>query len=290
MTQRLGVDELAAILLDEHRYDNALPPKAFHKIAYFAQKELDEIGLSANISYFWYRYGIMTCTSGSSVGIDRGSVQNELSCNTDPDDLQLSENEEMQLRLAVNRALKQFYNLSLEGLTDKMYEEAPHDFQRHYRTLDKQLSTVVPTGPDYLAKTPTKEDIRETLFEFCNSFREDPINECLDDMLVFYRCMSDELDSENWSPNDLQEISRIFWGIVSAELAQKENSGLSLEQIAAEFEKSPEEFLSTQRGMRRELRTFEREDRMDLRQGSISPVTKSAADAVVTSIVDISWE
>jgi len=56
MAEELEPDEVIALVFEECIYDD-IRPKAFHKILYFVDKELEREHLSADLPIFWYMYG-----------------------------------------------------------------------------------------------------------------------------------------------------------------------------------------------------------------------------------------
>jgi len=76
---------------------------------------------------------------------------------------------------------------------------------------------------------------RETLYDFVEAFPEDEFPEFSDDLNIWYRLMSAELDSNEYDPEQAQKLAQTFWRLFCLELACRENNGLSREDIAREL-------------------------------------------------------
>jgi len=136
-----------ALLFDECEYDE-LRPKAFYKLLYFADKELEREHLSVDLPIYWYMYGAVVATSETDVSIDTRDDGNTVKCSSDTADIDASESAIAQGRRAVGRALERYYAGGIEGLTEEMYKEAPYEVQQHYRRLDQQLGTAKDKSSD----------------------------------------------------------------------------------------------------------------------------------------------
>lgn len=63
----------------------------------------------------------------------------------------------------------------------------------------------------------------------------DTFPEYKDDLHIWYRLVSAEIDSDDYDPNRVQRLSEKFWRLFCLELACRENTGLLRSEIAAEL-------------------------------------------------------
>lgn len=234
MTEELEPDEVIALVFEECIYDD-IRPKAFHKILYFVDKELEREHLSADLPIFWYMYGAVVATSDTEATFDTEDDGTTVRCSVTASDIDASENAIRRGRKAVNRALDRYYDGGIEGLTDEMYDEASYEVQRHYRRLDQQLEAAADEGQMTLDGGKNEKRTRETLYDFIEAFPEDEFPEFSDDLSIWYRLMSADLDSEDYDPDRAQDLAENFWRLFCLELACRENNGLTREDIAREL-------------------------------------------------------
>ncbi|MFC5279535.1 hypothetical protein ACFPM1_12320 [Halorubrum rubrum] len=234
MAEELDPDEVIALLFDECRYEN-IRPKAFHKILYFVDKELEREHVSVDLPIFWYMYGAVVATSETEASIEGGEDGNTVRCSITTSDIDAPEVAVRRGRRAVSRALDRYYDGGTEGLTEEMYDEAPYEVQRHYRRLDQQLETATDEKQMTLDGGKNEKRTRETLYDFVEAFPEDEFSEFSDDLSIWYRLMSAELDSDDYDPDRAQDLAEDFWRLFCLELACRENNGLSREEIAREL-------------------------------------------------------
>ncbi|WP_049912760.1 hypothetical protein [Halococcus thailandensis] len=148
MSRELSVEEITALLLDEHRseYDNSIPPKAFHKILYFGSQELKKEHVAADLPIYWYMYGAVVGTNNTGIGIVDTQAGQRIRCDAEASEIKADDATIRRARRALQSSLGQYYSMGLESLTDKLYKEAPYDVQRTYRELDKQLGVAADDG------------------------------------------------------------------------------------------------------------------------------------------------
>lgn len=286
MTSTLSVGEVTALLLDERFYSNPLRPKTFYKLLYFADKELNEVGLDTDIQHFWYKFGTMAKTGGSPVTVDWSDDNREVRCSLSASQLSLPREEETKARLALSRALNRLYEQNTEGLTDDMYEDAPYDVQRHYRRLDKQLSDAIDDKPDYPEVDSSRETVINTVFDIIDTFPVDDYQWLEQDLDLWYSVVSAELDAEEYRPQKALKVSELFWTIFCIDLAQRENTGLTPEEIAEELD--TQDLEGRQEDIRKELELIERERsrlHTDLEENQ---VVSEAADGVAIALLGLS--
>jgi len=283
MSEELGVDEVAAIVLDESgSYD--LSPKALHKILYFSKKEMERENVSTDIPRYWYMYGAMVATSGTSVRSEKGESGRQAVCSMNPSEISTSEATIQRTRRAVNRALNSYYEQGLEGITDGMYGEAPYEVQRCYRRLDEQLETAADDGQMTLDGGKNEERTRDTLYDFIDAFPEEEFSEFADDLNIWYRLMSAEIDSDDYDPERAQRLAQEFWRLFCLELACRVNSGLSREEIARELS-GVETVEQAQSDIRASL--IAQEQKKAKRNSEGGETAKKAAEAFALPFVDI---
>ncbi|MFC7134353.1 MULTISPECIES: hypothetical protein [Salinibaculum] len=286
MTSTLSIGEVTALLLDERFYSNPLRPKTFYKLLYFADKELDDIGLNTDVQHFWYKFGTMAKTGGSPVTVESSDDGREVRCSLSAAQVSLRREEETKARLALSRVLNRLYEQNTEGLTDDMYEEAPYDVQRHYRRLDKQLSDATDDKPDYPEVDPSREAVIDTVFHIIDTFPVDDYPWLEEDLDLWYSVVSAELDAEEYRPQKALKISELFWTIFCIDLAQRENTGLAPEEIAEELD--TQDLEGRQEDIRKELELIERERsrlHTDLEENH---VVSEAADGVAIALLGLS--
>ena len=285
MTSTLSVGEVTALLMDEKEYSNPFRPKTFYKLLYFADKEIEDIGLDTDIQHFWYKFGTMAKTSGSPVNVDWSADAREVRCSLSPAQVRLPQDDETKARLAVSRALNRLYEHKTEGLTDDMYEEAPYDVQRHYRRLDKQLSDAIDDKPDFSEVDSSREAVLDTVFDIIESFPVDDYPWLEEELDLWYSVVIAELDAEEYRPRKTLQISELFWTIFCIDLAQRENTGLSSKEIAEELDM--QDFEGRQEDIRKELELIER-DRSRLHADlEKNQVVSEAADGVAVALLDL---
>lgn len=286
MTSTLSVEEVTALLLDERFYSNPLRPKTFYKLLYFADKELSDVGLDTDIQHFWYKFGTMVKTGGSPVTIDWSEDAREIRCSLSAAQVTLPQEEETKARLALSRALNRLYEQNTEGLTDEMYEDAPYDVQRHYRRLDKQLSDAIDDKPDYPEVDSSQEAVVDTVFDIIDTFPVDDYPWIERDLDLWYSVLSAELDAEEYRPQKALKVSDLFWTIFCIDLAQRENTGLTPEEIAEELDSQDLE--GRQDDIRKELQLIERERSRLYTDLEENDVVSEAADGVAFALLGLS--
>ncbi|MFC7226791.1 hypothetical protein N0B31_05195 [Salinirubellus salinus] len=277
----MSTDEVAALLLDEYDSEVSLPKKALHKLLYFAKDELESERITVDIPTFWYMYGTMAATTGTDLHTGGELDDAEVHCDITVDDIDRPDGTVRRARRAVRRTLERYYDLGLEGLTDRMYDDAPYAVQRHYRSIDKQLETA-DSEQMTLSFDRNVGATRETVFEIVESFPTESFPTYEDDLHIWYRLMSTELDSSRYEPAQAKKYSKVFWRLFCLELAVRENDGLTRERIEQELNLTSIEDAKEQ--LRSQLRDWEREKaKANARDDQ---TTRRAADALVLPHVD----
>ncbi len=275
MKTDLEMEELVALLLDEHKYDEPLSPKAVHKILYVAEDELERERVSVELPTYWYMYGPVAAMADTCVTL--GGEDAPVSCNVEISDIDAPSRVRSRGRRTVRRALDEYYEHGLEGLTERIYDDAPYDVQRHYRRLDEQLEMAATDGQLTIYGGKNEEQTRETLYDFIESFPVTEFPEYEDDLHIWYRLMSAELDSDEYDPERAQLLAGKFWRFFCLELACHENDGLTREEIATELD------IDSVDAEKRRIRTIllSREQAKARRNARESEVARKAAEAFV---------
>jgi hypothetical protein len=281
MYGELTVGEVTALLLDEHRYETPLTRKALHKLLYFVKDELESERIAVDIPTFWYMYGTMAATADTDLHTGGEPDDGRVRCDIAVDDIERPEGTIRRGRRAASRALKRYYNLDLEGLTDRMYDDAPYEVQRHYRRLDKQLETA-DSNQMTLTGDRNAGATREAMYDIIESFPSESFPDYEDDLHIWYRMMSAELDSDKYDPKQAKKYSKVFWRLFCLELAVRENDGLTREQIEKELNLTSLDDAKNHLGT--QLRDWERKKaKANARDNE---TTRRAADALVLSHLD----
>lgn len=281
MHDKLTTGEVVALLFDEHRYDSPLSRKAVHKLLYFVKDELDEARVEVEIPTFWYMYGTMAATANSGVHTGGEPDNDPVICDISVADINKPEGRIRRAREATNRALDRYYELGLEGLTDRMYDDVPYEIQRHYRRLDKQLETA-DSAQMTLSFDQNTGATRETLYDIIEDFPMETFPNFEDDLHIWYRLMSSELDSSGYDPKEAKKYSQTFWRLFCLDLAVHENDGLTREQIEREL--NLDSIDSAKSHLRAQLRRWEQgKAKANARDDRVS---RKAADALVIPYLD----
>lgn len=283
MPPTLTVDEVTALLLDIRDFDNPLREKELHKLLYFIKHGLQEEGIDANIPYFWYRYGTMAKLSDAETSIAQTKDGTAVQCPVTPASLNLDESTVDKAKMVVSQEYSRYLQEGgVEGITDRQYEDAPYEVQRHYREMDKQLRTATDEHPDFMEEGYDPDSIRRSLSRVVKSFPTDEFPKLEDDLYLWYGVMSTELDEERYKPETLLSISDTFWTIFSIELAQSEHSDMTVEEVRDEISDDIDEYKAR---LRETLRNREREQTEfgpTLEEGE---VVRELSDAVSESLL-----
>lgn len=257
MPPTLTVDEVTALLLDIRDFDNPLREKELHKLLYFIKHGLQEEGINADIPYFWYRYGTMAKLSDAETSIAQTDDGTAVQCPVTPTALNLDEPTVDKAKMVVSQEFSRYLQEGgMEGITDRQYEDAPYEVQRHYREMDKQLRTAIDEHPDFMEEGYGPDAVRRSLSRVVKSFPTDEFPELEDDLYLWYGVMSTELDEDRYKPETLLSISDTFWTIFSIELAQREHSDMTVEEVRDEISDDVDEYKAR---LHETLRNRERE-------------------------------
>lgn len=113
----------------------------------------------------------------------------------------------------------------------------PYQVQREFRELDKQLRTAAEDHPDILDDGYDRSAIRRTLSRIVKSFPTDEFPHLESDLYLWYNVMSTGLDQpdEFYSVNEMLSLSGAFWTIFMIEVAQKEHSDITVDEVQDEI-------------------------------------------------------
>jgi hypothetical protein len=283
MPPTLSVDEVTALLLDIRDFDNPLREKELHKLLYFIKHGLEEEGIKADIPYFWYRYGTMAKLSDAETSIAQTDDGTAVQCPVTPASLNHSEPTVDKAKMVISQEFSWYIQQGgLEGITDRQYEDAPYEVQRHYREMDKQLRTATDEHPDFMEDGYGPGSVRRSLSRVVKSFPTDEFPELEDDLYLWYGVMSTALDEERYKPETLLSISDTFWTIFSIELAQREHSDMTVEEVRQEISDDVDEYKAR---LRETLRNREREQTEFGPTLEENEVVRELSDAVSESLL-----
>ncbi len=283
MPPTLSVDEVTALLLDVRDFDNSLREKELHKLLYFIKRGLQEEGIEADIPYFWYRYGTMAKLSDSAVSINQTDGGSAVHCPVSPASIDCPESVVDKAKMVISQEFSRYVQQGgLEAITDRQYEEAPYEVQRHYRQLDKQLRTATDEHPDFMDDGYGPDAVRRSLSRVVRNFPTDEFPELKDDLYLWYGVMSTELDEERYKPETLLSIANTFWTIFSIELAQREHTDMTSEEVRGEISDDVDAYKAR---LRETLRNREREQTEFGPTLEEDDVVRDLSDAVSESLL-----
>lgn len=285
MSHRFTLDEITAILLDEHQeqMSGSIPPKALNKILYFASDDLDREGIEADIPYFWYMWGTALATSDTGVFRRETSRGNRVACETSVNDIQAPRHEIQQVRDVLAGNLQHYYGNRLEGITDEMYREAPYEVQRVFREFDKLLGVATDREQTTLFGDNNQDDCRQAMLRFVREFPIDDYPLFETDLLIWYRLMSAELNAKTFDPDATKRLATTFWRMFCLALARNENNDVSEAEIEAELDIT--DIDSEIESMRNDLHHREREFARQTASGT--ETARKASEALVSPYLNI---
>lgn len=276
----IKLGDVAAILFDEFGRSSTMDAKTFHKTTYFIEKKIEEQGESFDLPYFWYKFGTMTVTENSPVTIQYSGDTSEVLCAKRPEDISLTESQEQVVRTATQQVLEEYDEVGTEGLTDRMYENAPFDVQRTYRELDNFVQWKL-YQKDEDETSYDRDGIHRLVNEFIDAFPEEKFPEYENDLFLWYDLLSNRLNDSSTSLGDIEDLIEMFWSIFSLELATSIDTGVSTKTVREEL--GIGDLGRRQQYFRNELR---RQERKHLYIENETEYLIEAADAVVASELD----
>jgi len=255
-------------LEEEHIYDE-LPDKAIHKLSYLVSDRLEERGMEAAIPYFWYRYGVLT--------------QQLMPSGTEAPSSQLTRDEEVLLNQVTNSVLDDYYDSTLEEITDLTYRDAPYDTFRHWRELDKQISGLQGSYNPFFDNTPIRNEIEEKIERVYDSFPNSEFPHHESDLSNWYFMMTRELDMDLENIQRLQDINTTFWEIFTLSVAEKHNYNMTVQEVQEVL--GIQSFETERRKRREKLSTLGRRGLEDRFNGGNSDLN-ATTDAMIEPILE----
>jgi len=269
----INADDIQTIIKEEHKYDS-LPSKAVNKMMYLVHQECEDRGITSDIPYFWYMFGVVSDDpSLNSTNASKSSTVLEI--------------DEAKLRNVVNDVLQQYYRSDLESITDSTYNDAPYAVQQEWRHLDKLIRTRHSDSPDFYEVDPSWEEIWDGVESVYDHFPLDEFQEFEMDLLTWYSTMTRELNTHEPEVERLKECNESFWRIFSLSVAEMHRHQMSKKEVRESIE--IESFEKAREYSRQNLASIEKESLDEsIQNEEASTTTKKATDEVVRSTVEIS--
>ena len=288
MSERLSLEEVTAILLNEHNqeYADSIPPKALYKILYFVHQQLEKKHIDAEIPYYWYMYGTKLKTTGTGISVKQTPNGQRVSVDIGVSEIEADSYTISQVRDVTSEELKRYYKKKLKGITNDMYRETPYEIQRVYRELDQQLGVSTNQEQASLFMDNNRTAIKQSLVRFAQSFPSESFPEQEKTMWLWYGLMSSELLDENFDSNDLQRLAKKFWRYFCLELALRENNDITKEEIEAD--RNIDDIHQEQQRIETELLHRERQTAREFSR--TTKASKRAAEAFVLPSLEIEVE
>lgn len=209
-----SLDTAIRLINQERGNSDPLPKKSLHKLLYRIDVRSSKRDMEITIPYFWYLFGTVSPASPTTIP-------------TTPRNPRL----EKSLRPVVSNVLSEYYSHGLEWLTDRMYDDAPHQVQRDFRELDKKVRTLHPEHPDFFEVDPSRESITETVHDVYDSFPDEQFSTHSTPLMKWYNSITRELHSHTPLPDRLMLVNTTFWRIFALELAERHFQGMRLQEI-----------------------------------------------------------
>lgn len=273
-----SLDRVIRFIREEHKYDS-LPSKALNKLPYLVYKEATKRELDVTIPHFWYMFGVVTADpTSSSSPEDRSETPNGPQTTS-------IEADAGPLREVVQDVLNQYYETSLEEITDLTYRDAPYDVQQVWRELDKKVRTRHDDYNDFYEVNPSRGDIRASVNQVYDVFPVKQFPNLESDLLDWYSTMTRELNAPQPDIDRLMTANLMFWRIFSLSVAEAHRHDMTREEVMQAL--GILSFESERQGSRAELRGVEEEALEEKFDGGLSPESPDAeaADAIVDSVL-----
>jgi hypothetical protein len=126
----------------------------------------------------------------------------------------------------------------------------------------------------------------DTVFDIIDTFPVDDYPWIEQDLDLWYSILSAELDAEEYRPQKALKVSDLFWTIFCIDLAQRENTGLTPEEIAEELD--TQDLEGRQDDIRKELQLIERERSRLHTDLDENDVVSEAANGVAIALLGLS--
>lgn len=273
-----ALDRVIRLLHEEHKYDT-LPSKAVNKLLYLVHKEATTRGLDVTVPYFWYQFGVVTMDAGSGSPTESGPR---------PARAPTAEHEprggdEESLRGVVRDVLDDYYDTSLEEITDRTYTDAPYDVQQEWRALDKKLRTHHEDYNDFFEVDPSHRDMQRSVDTVYDTFPVQQFPEHESDLLDWYSIMMRELRGPELDIDRLMEANLAFWRVFSLTVAENHRHAMTKDDVARVL--GIPSFETARENSRADLRAVEAEalDEKFADDQSTDATATRAADALAAS-------
>lgn len=276
------IDRILRIIREEFIYDS-LPRKAEYKLLYLVHKRCRSKGLDITVPNFWYMFGVM---SQSGAEWSTGATPAEPTLPSP--EVEGVDDEEHTLRSVVREVLDEYYEVGLEEITDRTYQDAPYEVQHEWRKLDKMVRTLHEGDdhPDFFEVNPSREDFWEAVDRVYDTFPEREFPQHETDLLNWYSIMARLLNSPELDADSLMRCNLSFWRLFSLSVAEKHRHGVSKEKVADIL--GIESFEDARAESRAELKENESKTLADkFENNPATDVEMQAADALAASVLNI---
>lgn len=197
----------------------------------------------------------------------------------------LDYDEEKALEDVAESILDRYYDSSLKEITDLTYKDAPYEVFRHWRELDKQISSLEDNYNPFFDNTPIREEVEDKVERVYDSFpvTEFPQHEA--DVSTWYFAMVRELDMGIQDVQRLHKVNTVFWGIFTLSVAQKHRYNMTEEEVLQALGiESIEEELDIRRSELRELEQKGLNDRFEESDNELTGVTDAMIEPILESL------
>lgn len=289
MTEQLTLEDVTSVVLDCHgaEYDSGLPPTAYNKILFLIQKDLKgNPGVNVDIPYFWYMFGPVVSVTGSNVEKAQTREGERIRCEKDTDNIHAGNHAVKKVRESAENALTTYYEDRTGGLIAEAYQYAPYEVGQVFRELKQRLETQTNSDQTSLADFggDNRSEIRNLVHDFVKEFPVTEFPEFEDELHIWYRLVSAELDSDDYDPEDVEDLTKEFWRMFCLELACRENNGLTREEIESELESVSESIPAEKNNHRDSLAAKERNKAEENATGG--KLALKASEAVIVPHLD----
>jgi len=244
MNDKLSLDDVTSIVLSCHesKYDSGLPPTAYNNILFLLNEDLkNKTVVDVDIPMFWYMHGPVVKTAGSNVTKIQVKGGQRIRCDQDKSEIDADSYTISKVRENAKDVLETYYENGTDGLISKAYQYAPYEVGQVYRDLKRQLATEANSEQTALGDFTggNQSQVRKVVHDFVDSFPTTEFPEIENDLHIWYRLVSAKLDADEYDPEAIEKLTKEFWRLFCLELACRENSGLSREDIETELDGVP---------------------------------------------------
>ena len=240
MNEQLTLEDVTSIVLATHesKYESGIPPTAYNKLLFLIDKELNKkSGVDVDIPFYWYMHGPAVKTANTNVNEVSVGDGKRIQCDTKKDQITAPSHVTRKVEESAESALEIYYEGGLDGLIAEAYRHAPYDVNNIYRDMKQQLATETNSDQASLADfTGTNQtQLRNIVHDFVRAFPVEEFPRLEDDLHIWYRLVSAELDADDFDAENTKTLTQQFWRLFCLELACKENNDVSREEIEADL-------------------------------------------------------